>query len=58
VRAKPRGIRGNAEGKVDMQAKCTEAAARDAMEHVVQLGVPAPHKIVALSKWYEVLRGA
>jgi hypothetical protein len=38
-----------------METKRAETASWYAMVHVVELGVPAPEKLLALSKWHEVL---
>jgi hypothetical protein len=47
VRAQPEGIRRNTERKIDMQAKCAEIAARDAVIYVEELGVPTPQEFIA-----------
>jgi hypothetical protein len=39
-----------------MQLENTEAPARDTVEHVVELGVPAAEKVIALGDWDDVLR--
>ena len=54
--AQPESVRGNAKREIDVQAKALTPAARDAVKHVKEFGVPAPEEVIALGEGDDVLR--